>query len=199
MTGAFSLVIAATLTLVGCGRSEEQQKNASALAAATRPQPDPPELASNAGQIIVDDHAIIRQGAVGPLRVGEWRRPVMSFVYVISARVGLDSESIIVVRGIGKDTVSLTFSDDTLRKILVTRPGARTADGLEVGTPFSAVAGRADATTVSRGKARVAALSGLCGVKFATDSAALSDDSTTTRPYRSAATVRAIAISACKR
>ena len=123
----------------------------------------------------------------------------MSFVYVISARAGRDSEAIIVARGIGKDTVTLTFSNDTLRRILVTRPGARTADGLEVGTPFARIAGRADAITVTtRGNGRIASLRGLCGVKFATDSAALGDDSTVIRPHRGTPTVRAIAIAACK-
>ena len=199
MSRLFALVVsAASLMAAGCGRNEEQQKNAAALAAATRPVPDAPQLASNEGQIIVNDHAIIRQGAVGPLRVGEWRRPVMSFVYVISARAGRDSEAIIVVRGIGKDTVTLTFSDDTLRKILVTRPGARTADGLEVGTPFATIADRADATTITHGSARVASLSGLCGVKFATDSAALDADSSVIMPHRGTPTVRAIAIAMCK-
>ena len=123
----------------------------------------------------------------------------MSFVYVISARAGRDSTAIIVVRGIGKDTVTLTFSDDTLRKIFVTRPGARTVDGLEVGTPFAAIAGRADAKTVTRGNSRIASLSGLCGVKFATDSAALGDDSVVTKTRRGPATVRAIEIDTCKR
>ncbi len=136
---------------------------------------------------------------MGPLRVGEWRRPVMSFVYVVSARAGRDSEAIIVVRGIGKDTVTLTFSDDTLRKILVTRPGARTADGLEVGTPFATIAGRTDATIITRGNSRVASLNNLCGVKFATDSAALSGDSVVTKPHGGTASVRAIAVELCKR
>ena len=67
---------------------------------------------------------------LGPLRVGEWRRIVMSFVYAISARAGRDSEDIIVVRGIGKDTVTLTFDNDTLRRIFVTHSGPRTANGI---------------------------------------------------------------------
>ncbi|MEO7104621.1 MAG: hypothetical protein ABI311_14565 [Gemmatimonadaceae bacterium] len=199
MSRLASLVAAALLILAGCGGSDKRPDNAARHVSAIQPQPEAPELASNEGQIIVDDHAIIRQGAVGPLRVGEWRRPVMSFVYVVSARAGRDSTAIIVVRGIGKDTVTLTFSDDTLRKILVTRPGARTADGLEVGTPFATVADRADAITVTRGNSRVAALSRLCGVKFATDSSALGEDSVVTRPYGGAATVRAISIEMCKR
>lgn len=199
MDRPFSLITAAILIFAGCGGGDKRPGNAAGRGSAIRAQPDAPALASNEGRIIVDGHAIIRQGAVGPLRVGEWKRPVMSFVYVISARDGRDSTSIIVVRGIGKDTVTLTFSNDTLRKILVTRPGARTADGLAVGTPFATVAERADATTVKRGNSHVASLSSLCGVKFATDSAALSDDSVVTRAHPGAATVGAIAVEMCKR
>lgn len=195
----FSLVTAAALILAGCDGSGHRPEDTAARTSATRPQPAAPELASNEGQIIVDDHAVIRQGAVGPLRVGEWRRPVMSFVYVVSARAGRDSETIIVVRGIGKDTVTLNFSDDTLRKILVTRPGARTADGFEVGTPFATIADRADATITTRGNSRIASLNNLCGVKFATDSAALADDSVVTRARNGAASVRAISVELCKR
>jgi len=200
MNRPVSLVITgAMLILAGCGGSDKPRQRPATPSSSTRAQPDEPELASNEGQIIVDDHAIIRQGAVGPLRVGEWRRPVMSFVYVVSARAGRDSEAIIAVRGIGKDTVALTFSNDTLRKIFVTRPGARTADGIEVGTPFATISGRADATTIRRGNASVVSLAGLCGVRFATDSAALGDDSAATKSYPGAATVRAIAVATCKR
>lgn len=196
---AYSLVTAAALIFAACGGSDQRSKNGSGHDAATRTRPDAPALASNEGRIIVDDHAIIRQGAVGPLRVGEWKRPVMSFVYVVSARDGRDSTAIIVVRGIGKDTVSLTFSNDTLRKILVTRPGARTADGLEVGTPFAMVADRVDATTETRGNARVTSLSSLCGVTFATEPAALGEDSVVAHAHPGPATVRAIAVEVCKR
>lgn len=183
------------------GGNDAKTRSANARAAATTARitsaPKAPELASNEGQIIVNDHAIIRKGAVGPLRVGEWRRPVMSFVYVVNARAGRDSEAIIVVRGIGKDTVTLAFSNDTLRRIFVTRPGARTADGIGVGTPFAAVAGRSDAAAVTRGAAKVASLNSMCGVRFATDSAALSRDSIVKTTARGTATVRAIVVEAC--
>lgn len=182
----------------GCGGSDNNTGKESASFPANAPVPSSPELASNQGPIIVGGHAIIRQGAVGPLRVGEWRRPVMSFVYVVGARSGRDSVSIIVVRGIGKDTVTLAFSNDTLRSILVTRPGARTSDGIEVGAPFATVAGRSDATTVTRGTARVASIRGLCGVKFATDSAALSSDSAGPKGQATSDTIRAISIDLCK-
>lgn len=184
---------------VGCGGSDSNTRKESTSYPANAAVASAPELASNQGPIIVGDHAIIRQGAVGPLRVGEWRRPVMSFVYVVGASSGRDSVSIIVVRGIGKDTVTLSFSNDTLRRIFVTRPGARTSDGIGVGTPFATVAGRGDATTVTRGTARVASLRDLCGVKFATDSAALSSDSAKAKGQPTADTIRAISIDLCKR
>ncbi|MEO7217717.1 MAG: hypothetical protein ABI026_05940 [Gemmatimonadaceae bacterium] len=181
-----------------CGGSEGAQTQRAPKATPVT-APSPPRLASNEGTTIVDGHAIIRQDAVGPLRVGEWRRPVMSFVYVVSAHEEKDSTAIIVVRGIGKDTVTLAFSNDTLRRILVTRPGARTSDGIQVGTRFDSVTARRGATTVDRGKARVTSLDGLCGVRFATDSAALSPDSIVRKPAPGAATVRAIAVDFCKK
>lgn len=145
------------------------------------------------------DHAIIRQEAVGPLRVGQWRRPVMSFVYAISARAGRDSEDIIVVRGIGKDTVTLTFDNDTLRRIFVTHTGPRTADGIGVGTPFATVAAQPDVTTSRRGRGQVATTGRICGVEFATDSVALSTDSAARKAAASSTTVRAISVGYCKR
>lgn len=151
------------------------------------------------GPIMEGDHSIIRPEAVGPLRVGEWRRPVMSFVYAISARAGRDSEDIIVVHGIGKDTVTLTFENDTLRKVFVTHTGPHTADGIAVGTPFATVARDSGATTVKRGTAKVATLSRLCGVEFATDSTALSPDSIVRKPARLPETIQAISVGYCKR
>jgi hypothetical protein len=122
----------------------------------------------------------------------------MSFVYVVSAREEKDSTAIIVVRGIGKDTVTLAFTNDTLRRILVTRAGARTADGIQVGTPFDSVQGRPGASTAEFGSARVTTLPALCGVKFATEAAALSRDSIVRRASPGAAIVRAIAVGMCK-
>jgi hypothetical protein len=144
------------------------------------------------------DHSIIRRQAVGPLRVGEWRRPVMSFVYAVTARAGRDSADIILVRGIGKDTVSLTFQNDTLRRVFVTHPGPHTTGGLAVGVPFTNVSGAPGATTISRGTARVTTLATLCGVQFSTDSAALSPDSVVTARRTGPAIIRAISIGYCK-
>ncbi|MEO9019440.1 MAG: hypothetical protein ABI314_02930 [Gemmatimonadaceae bacterium] len=148
---------------------------------------------------MIGDHAVIRTQAVGPLHVGEWRRPVMSFVYAVSARAGRDSEDIIVVRGIGRDTMTLTFDNDTLRKIFVTHTGPRTTDGIGVGTPFTTLSARKDATVATRGSAHVATLPNLCGVEFATDSVALSPDTLGRRAAKRDGTIRAISIGYCRK
>ena len=197
-----SLIFSLTLGVVACsGDSKEIPRNPANLtqngttvSEAASPGPAPDE-----GPIMAGDHAIIRQEAVGPLRVGQWRRPVMSFVYAISARAGRDSEDIIVVRGIGKDTVTLTFENDTLRRIFVTHTGPHTADGIGVGTPFATVAARPDVTTAKRGTGQVATTSRMCGVEFATDSVALSTDSAARKSAASSPTVRAISVGYCKR
>lgn len=147
--------------------------------------------------IMVGDHSVIQTEAVGPLRVGEWRRPVMSFVYAISARAGRDSEDVIVVRGIGKDTVTLTFSNDTLRRVFVTHDGPRTASGIGVGTPFATLQQQPGVKTAKRGTALVASLASMCGVEFATDSLALSPDSAARRRARGSPAVRAISVGYC--
>jgi hypothetical protein len=172
-------------------RSAGTPATATATATATARKPDD-------GPSMDGDHSVIRQEAVGPLRVGEWRRPVMSFVYAISARAGRDSEDIIVVRGIGKDTVTLTFDNDTLRRVFVTHTGPRTVDGIGVGTPFAKVVAQPDARTTTRGTAQVATISRLCGVEFATDSVALSVDSISRNRAERPAVVRAISIGYCK-
>ena len=131
--------------------------------------------------------------------MGEWRRVVMSFVYAISARAGRDSEDIIVVKGIGKDTVTLTFDNDTLRRVFVTHTGPVTSGGLGVGSPFVLVKQQPHAKTVMRGAGEVATIGTLCGVEFATDSVALSFDSVAQRRARGSPAVRAISIGYCKR
>jgi hypothetical protein len=151
------------------------------------------------GPVMDGDHAVIQQEAVGPLRVGEWRRPVMSFVYAISARAGRDSEDIIVVRGIGKDTVTLTFDNDTLRRVFVTHQGPHTADGIGVGTPFATVAAAPGASTARRGSGKVVTIARMCGVEFATDSVALAPDSTHQSRAANSPTIRAISVGYCKR
>jgi hypothetical protein len=188
--------VAAFLVACGGGNTDDAARTSEASDTVTV-VPAAPALVSNDGQLLVDKHAMIRERAIGPLRIGEWRRPVMSFVYVVNARMGRDSTSIILVHGPGTDTLSLSFANDTLREIFVTRPGARTLDGLQVGLPFSAVADRPDATTATRGKARIAWLNDLCGVRFATDSAALSPDSIVAKTAKGPPTIRAISVGYC--
>lgn len=187
------------LGAVACSGSGKPASNATQGHSAAATNVATGSSATDEGPITAGDHSIIRQEAVGPLLVGEWRRPVMSFVYAISARAGRDSEDIIAVRGIGKDTVTLTFSNDTLRRVFVTHTGPRTADGIGVGTPFTTVSDRPDAKTTKRGAAQVATISRLCGVEFATDSIALSPDSAARRKAKESATIRAISVGYCKR
>lgn len=201
----YSLTIAAAvaLGLAACGggtrdvgkpASSNGESRGVAQSTTDTATPAPPDE----GPVMDGDHSIIRREAVGPLHVGEWRRPVMSFVYAISARAGRDSEDIIVVHGIGKDTATLTFLNDTLRKIFVTHAGPHTTDGIGVGTPFATIANATGARTTTRGTARVATISRLCGVEFATDSAALGADSVSRNPARRPDTVRAISVGYCK-
>jgi hypothetical protein len=196
------MVLSLAPCIIACGGGKQDAtKHAASRSAggATGEAVDPPGAAPDDSPIMVGDHSIIRQEAVGPLHVGEWRRPVMSFVYAISARAGRDSEDVIVVRGIGKDTVTLTFDNDTLRRVFVTHTGPRTADGIGVGTPFATVAAQPDAKTVTRGAAQVATVTRLCGVEFATDSIALSQDSIARERAQRTSTIRAIAVGYCKK
>jgi hypothetical protein len=195
-------VILAYSTLLGTmacgGKDGDAKKVAAKPTTSAAGAASTPAGVSDDGPIMEGDHSIIRSQAVGPLNVDEWRRPVMSFVYAVSARAGRDSEDIIVVRGIGKDTVTLTFTNDTLRRVFVTKMGAHTRSGIGVGTPFSTVASQTGAKTRKIGKSQVATIASLCGVEFATDSIALSADSTKGKATREPATVRAISVGYCK-
>ncbi len=199
-----SLATLGTVAMLACGgqakeMSNAKSANASTQTAARRAGSDTASQPVDTGPIMDGDHSIIRSEAVGPLRVGEWRRPVMSFVYAVSARAGRDSEDIIVVRGIGKDTATLTFANDTLRKIFVTHAGPHTVSGIGVGTPLATVAGQPGASIAKRGGASVATLSSLCGVEFATDSTALSEDSGARGAKRASEIIQAISVGYCKR
>lgn len=189
--------IGLTLGAVACGGGSNTVSQK--LAHSTDTGANAARSTSSDAPIMNGDHSIIREEAVGPLHVGEWRRPVMSFVYAISARAGRDSENIIVVRGIGKDTVTLTFDNDTLRRVFVTHTGPQTAGGIGVGSPFTSVAAQPGAKTEMRGLARVATIDGMCGVEFATDSIALSQDSSAQKKAKSSTSVRAISVGYCKR
>ena len=114
-------------------------------------------------QAMVDGHATIGKEAVGPLRIGMWRRPAMSFVYAIGARQGADSTDIITVKGLGRDTLTLWFQSDTLRRIVVVKPGPHTTSGIAVGTPDSVL--RLRAVPAGDGRWTVA---GVCGLSIET-------------------------------
>lgn len=111
-------------------------------------------------------HPIIRAEAVGPLRVGTWRRPAMSFVYAVGATAGPNGEDMIAVRGIGQDTLTLAFIDDTLRRIEIKRPGPHTVDGIGVGTPLSAISSQPGARSGSVDGTEVVTLDRYCGIDF---------------------------------
>lgn len=150
---------------------------------------------------VVDGHAIIQTGAVGPLRVGEWRRPALSFVYALGATAGRDSSDVIVVRGIGKDTMTVVITNDTVRQIIVNRPGPHTADGIRIGTPLANLRTSRGARVESVDGARVLTLDRLCGIAFATDTFVVSEDTAARRAPRArdTSTVRAIVVGRCKR
>jgi hypothetical protein len=190
------------LAAIACGDGENAANSASSpdeSQQSASPAATGSHAAADSEPLMQGDHAVIRQGAVGPLRVGEWRRPVMSFVYAISARAGRDSEDIITVHRLGVDTVTLSFRKDTLRKIFITRAGPHTADSIGVGTPFATVTARPGAKVRTLGSAKIATIDGLCGVEFATDSFALGADSMLPSPVRQTATIQGIAVGYCKR
>lgn len=95
----------------------------------------------------------------------------MSLVYAVGATAGPHGEDMITVRGIGQDTLTLAFVDDTLRWINVNRPGPHTAEGIGVGTPLSAVASESGATSRSADGVQIVTLARYCGVEFRSDSA----------------------------
>lgn len=198
--GAMRVVLgcAGLFVALACDGGAASRSPARSGAAANSAKPTAPQRKSDDGPMMKGDHAVIREEAVGPLQVGAWRRPVMSFVYAISARAGRDSEDIIVVHGIGKDTVALTFENDTLRRVFITHAGPQTAEGIGIGSPFADVTSRSDASTTTRGTAQVASMAHLCGVEFATDSVALSVDSVSHRRPEQPAIVRAISVGYCK-
>lgn len=133
-------------------------------------------------QPMVDGHATIGREAVGPLRIGMWRRPAMSFVYAIGARQGADSTDIITVKGLGRDTLTLWFQSDTLRRIVVLKPGPHTTSGIAVGTPDTVL--RTRAIPAGAGKWTIA---GICG---------LSIETAATQPAQTVA-VRSIVVKSC--
>lgn len=111
---------------------------------------------------------MIRPEAVGPLHVGAWERVAMSFVYTITAFSGPDSTAIVPVYGAGKDTLTVVVVRDTVSQFEIMRPGARTVDGIQVGTPLAAVRARPGATVGHDGPATTVHLARYCGITFST-------------------------------
>jgi hypothetical protein len=120
----------------------------------------------------------------------------MSLVYPVGATQGAPGEDLIAVRGIGRDTITLAFVDDTLRRVFVTRPGPHTADSIEVGTPVARLTAMPGAHTVSSRGATVVTLPAYCGVEFSS-----AVDTMIEKPRRAAAprgdVVRTITVGAC--
>lgn len=196
-------VLALLQCLLACGGETSATHGAHSGAPAQPPAAPPTtvDTVADAGPVLQDGHAVIRPEAVGPLHVGAWERVAMSFVYTITAFSGPDSTAIVPVYGAGKDTVTVVVVRDTVSQIDVMRPGARTVDGIEVGTPLATVRSRRDATVGHDGAATTVRLARYCGITFSTaDSSAHSGVSTSKHPLPFApdsAVVRTIIVSRC--
>jgi hypothetical protein len=92
----------------------------------------------------------------------------MSFVYTMTDFSGPDGTEIIPVHGLGNDTVTVVVVNDTVSQIQVMRPGARTVDGVQVGTPVAALRARRGAVVGTDGGATTVRLPHECGIIFST-------------------------------
>lgn len=153
------------------------------------------------GPVLQDGHAVIRPEAVGPLHVGVWERVAMSFVYTITAFSAPDSTAIVPAYGAGKDTVTIVVVKDTVSQIEVMRPGARTVDGIQVGTPLATVRARPGATLGRDGTATTVRFARYCGITFSTaDSSVHSGVSNAKHPLPfppDSAVIRTIIVGKC--
>lgn len=132
------------------------------------PVPPPTSSVVDTGPVMQGTHAIIRPEAVGPLHVGTWKRAAMSFVYTMTVFSGPNGSEIIPVHGLGNDTATVVVVNDTVTQIQVTRPGARTVQGVQVGTPLTAVRALPGATVGHDGTATTVRLPHECGIVFST-------------------------------
>ena len=193
--------VALLLAVAACGGHEQPAANSrTAPSAAPAPAPNPSDVVVRGTAVVSGDHALIQSGAVGPLSVGMWRRQAMSLVYPVGAAQGAPGEDLIVVRGIGRDTLTLAFVDDTLRRVLVTRPGPHTADSIGVGTPLSKLTAIPGAHVGTTGGAERITVPKYCGVEFS--SAADTSDRQArgaARQARGANVVRSIVVGPCVR
>lgn len=115
----------------------------------------------------------------------------MSLVYAVGATAGPHGEDMIAVRGIGQDTLTLAFDNDTLRWIDVNRPGPHTVEGLGVGTPLGTVAALPGARSRSAGRLQTVTLDRYCGVEFR-------GDTTLRKPASGAARIASIIVGPCR-
>lgn len=201
-----AILAACQLFLLACGGETPPAHPATATAARSTPASSPASSAGastvvDTGPIYQEGHAVIRTEAVGPLQVGAWRRVAMSFAYALTSFSGLNDAEITPVRGIGKDTVTVVIVNDTVSQIEVMRPGARTAEGIQVGTPLATVRAARGATVGHDGAATTVHLARYCGITFSTaDSSAHSGVSNTKNPLpfpADSAVIRTIIVGKC--
>lgn len=204
----------ATVTLAACGSGSTPPKRASEpgaqLSGSSAPgtaagSPQNVDPVVDTGPLLRGGHAVIRPEAVGPLRIGMWRRAAMSFVYAITAFAGSDSSEIIPVKRVGADTVTLIISNDTVVRMQVLRPGARTLEGFGVGTPIATLRAEHDATVTSEHGATSVALRRYCGIRFTTSDSTIHSGATPPKGARvvpplfpaDSAVVRTVVVDRC--
>lgn len=198
--------IALTFAALACGGEGSAAHNPSSGStppAATPHASETPQLSTvvDTGPVLHDGHAVIRPEAVGPLHVGAWERVAMSFVYTITAFSAPDSTAIVPAYGAGKDTVTIVVVKDTVSQIEVMRPGARTVDGIQVGTPLATLRARPGATLGRDGAATTVRFARYCGITFSTaDSSVHSGVSNAKHPLPfppDSAVIRTIIVGKC--
>lgn len=198
--GLASAIAAAALACGGEGSASHAASSTSAPPVASAPAAQPSAVVDT-GPVLQDGHAVIRPEAVGPLHVGAWERVAMSFVYTITAFSAPDSTAIVPAYGAGKDTVTIVLVKDTVSQIEIMRPGARTVDGIQVGTPLATVRARPGATVGRDGAATTIRFARYCGITFSTaDSSVHSGVSNAKHPLPfppDSAVIRTIIVGKC--
>jgi hypothetical protein len=200
---ALATITLACAVVVACG-GEGSTPHPASSGSAPPPAAAPGASVStvvDTGPVLQDGHAVIRPEAVGPLHVGAWERVAMSFVYTITAFSAPDSTAIVPAYGAGKDTVTIVVVKDTVSQIEVMRPGARTVDGIQVGTPLATLSARPGATLGRDGAATTVRFARYCGITFSTaDSSVHSGVSNAKHPLPfspDSAVIRTIIVGKC--
>lgn len=168
-SGVCLMACCAVVGLTACNSRGDAGGNAARSSGAPDAEMGQPTAQNATQPLVVDGHAIISREAVGPLHLDTWRRPAMSFVYAIGATAGPHGEDMIRVRGIGRDTLTLMFANDTLRQIDVKVRGPHTVDGVGIGSSLDSLAGQAGARSRSAAGVRIVTLDRYCGVQFMGD------------------------------